>query len=362
LPNIYAHILNAFLASVLLIEIMRWLAPQLQLVDLPDARKRHDGEIPLCGGLAIFTAFMLTGIGFGPRYGIPWNMETGLGLLVLIGLADDRWRLRATTRLMAEFGAALLLVAAAGPFLLNLGTFLDVQFLLAPIVGMTLAVVFLVGTVNSINMLDGIDGLAGASTAAALFWLALIADRLGEMDLMLQALTLLAATIGFLVFNMRHPWRVRASVFLGDAGSHMLGAALAYFVIRLSTGENGMAFVTALWILVLPLTDTLSLMVRRTWAGKSALAPDRQHLHHLLVDRGLSHTVTAALLAGASTLCGAIGYLGFVAGIADSTMAIGLMIPVLLHCIVVWALSGNSARAGVRLYGQPRIPSIGDGQ
>lgn len=345
MPNLYAHLLNAILTAVLLIEIMRRIAPGFRLVDLPDLRKQHEGAVPLCGGLAIFGAFMVTAFGFDRLYEIHWYMAAGIGILVLTGAVDDRRGLRASTRLIVQAAAGMLLVLPGLAPTLNLGSVGGTSLLLPPLLGGALAILFLVGTVNAINMLDGIDGLAGASVAAALFWLALVAANAGDTAIVLQALVLLAATIGFLMFNMRHPWRAKASIFLGDAGSAMLGAFLAYFVIRLSAG-SGVAFVDALWILVIPIMDTLSLIVRRIAARRSPFSPDRMHLHHLLVDRGMPHAQAAAAISGASALCGAVGYFGIVFGVPDILMALGLALPVLAHIATVAVLTGTERRRG----------------
>lgn len=367
LPNLYAHLLNAILTTVLLIEVMRRVAPGFRLVDLPDLRKQHEGAVPLCGGLAIFGAFLITALGFDGHHEVPWYMAAGIGILVLTGAADDRWGLRAATRLVIQLCAALSLILPGMSLSIHLGYVGELPVLLSPLLGGALALVFLVGSVNAINMLDGIDGLAGASVAAALFWLALIAAHVGDTDVVLQALVLLAATIGFLVFNMRHPWRSKASVFLGDAGSAMLGAFLAYFVVRLSTGSS-VAFVSALWILVIPFMDTLSLIMRRIAARRSPFSPDRMHLHHLLVDRGMPHAQAAVLIAGVSALCGAIGYFGILFGVPDILMALGLAIPVAAHVAAVTALTGAGRSSNVQPAGNAGFvrrdtpPVMGGGQ
>ena len=367
LLNLYAHLLNAILMAVLLIEVMRRVAPAFRLVDLPDMRKQHEGAVPLCGGLAIFGAFMVTAFGFDGQYGVPWYMATGIGMLVVTGAIDDRLGLRAGTRLLIQLVAGLLLVLPGATLSLNLGSVGELPVLLPPVLGGMLAVVFLVGSVNAINMLDGLDGLAGASVAAALFWLALIAAHVNDTVTMLQALVLLAATIGFLMFNMRHPWRAKASVFLGDAGSAMLGAFLAYFVIRLST-DSGVAFVSALWLLVIPITDTLSLILRRIAARRSPFSPDRMHLHHLLVDHGMPHVQATGLMASASSVCGAVGYFGIVFGVPDVLMALGLAIPITAHITIVAVLTGSDRASKTQTSGSASFagretpPLMGGGQ
>mgnify|MGYP001026585996 CR=1 FL=1 len=348
--GLYVHMLNAFLLCVLLILSTRQIAGEIHLVDTPDARKWHEGNVPLSGGFAIFTAFMVAGIGFQPGLQIPWNWEIGLGMLVLLGMADDRWRLPPLPRLVVQTVAALILLSAF-PRPIDLGSFAGMElWQIAPLLGEVIAVLFVVGTVNAINMLDGVDGLAGASASAALFWLALIAFHEGAPLSALHALVLLAAVFGFLLFNLRHPWRAKAAVFLGDGGSLMLGAALAFFIINLSTGERSVAFPVLLWVVILPIADTLSLIVRRLASGRSPFSGDRSHLHHLLIDAGFSPAITTALISGASALCGAVAYCGVVFGLPDDLMLAGLVVPLCVHAALVHHLQTHRLEAPAEAY------------
>ncbi len=134
-------------------------------------------------------------------------------------------------------------------------------------------------------------------------------------------LLLMSATIGFLWFNLRHPWRRCAEVFMGDAGSMMLGAAVAFFMIRISADAgSGVPFIAMLWLVIIPAIDTVSLVVRRLAAGHSPLAADRQHLHHLLLDAGLSPAAVAGMIVAVSFALGGFGL-----------AAAALGAPVILH-------------------------------
>ncbi|WP_274425391.1 glycosyltransferase family 4 protein [Chelativorans sp. YIM 93263] len=344
LSGIYAHTLNAFLLSLVLVAGIRRFAPAFNLVDIPDARKMHEGTVPLCGGVAVFAAFMASSIGLERYLQFPWPWQMGLGMLVLLGVIDDRWRLPPAPRLAIQALAAALLISAL-PAPLNLGQFGGLMpFALSATASAALCIFFLVGTINATNMMDGVDGLAGVSVAGALFWLALVAVHIGDARIAMHSLILLAAVLGFLVFNLRHPWQPKASVFLGDGGSLMLGAALAFFIIGLSSGLNSPAFPILLWIVIVPIMDTLSLIARRVANRRNPLSPDRWHLHHLLIDSGVSPARTTALIAAASALCGAIGYLGVVLHMSDIAMAAGLLVPMLTHSATVLVLSSRPRR------------------
>jgi UDP-GlcNAc:undecaprenyl-phosphate GlcNAc-1-phosphate transferase len=336
----------AFLLSVTMVEALRRLAPALGLLDRPSVRKAHVGLVPLSGGPAMFLVYsaMLAGWaghGAGPA-AEAWWLVGALALLVGVGVLDDLRDLRPRTKLLIEILAALALcfgwpAGHGGPMLVSFGSVVALPDWLA----LTVTLLFVVGCINAFNMADGLDGLAGGLAAAALAGIAIVAMWL-ERGFVLQAsLLLLAVVLGFLVFNMRSPWRRRASVFMGDAGSMMLGCAIAGFIVSLSS--HGAAhraaiaspdmFPALLWLVALPVIDTLSLMVRRPLAGRNPMAADRRHLHHLLVDGGVSPPAAVFLLVGVAVLLGIIGLAGMLAGLPAGLMIVALSGPVFAHAL-----------------------------
>jgi len=342
-PTLAAHLLNGFLLAVVLVVWMQRIAPRLGFVDHPTARKAHEGVIPVCGGLAMFAAYVIGTLVLAPPLRAPWSFIGALTILVAVGAVDDRLNLRPLLRLIAQAMAAIAMVAFGGHMIGNFGSaFLDVQAVAAdpilPSLVFCVTVLFVVGLTNAFNMIDGLDGLAGGAAASALFWLALMASFLGRGEEITQLFLLLAVVLGFLVFNMRHRWRPRALVFMGDAGSTMLGAAIAYFIVDLSSGtQPTVPFPVLLWVCVIPVVDTLSLMIRRLHAGRSPFSPDRWHLHHLILERGLTHAATTGVIVGLSILFGAIAYVGTVYAVSDQLLTIGLLLPVAVHSLFVWA-------------------------
>lgn len=360
MPSMLAQVLCTFALTVLLVAWLRQAAVPLGLLDAPDARKQHDGKVPLCGGIAMFLTWGAVGYGWSPHFPIPAGLLLGLGLLVLVGLADDKWRLAPWPRLVMETLAAVALISTANISAINLG--LGQAFKptgMGYAITLAVLVVFAVGMMNAMNMMDGIDGVAGASAAGALFWLALMASHAGRPDLALHILLLLAATVGFLVFNMRNRWRAKAAVFLGEAGSVTLGGALAYFAITLAGGPGGLPLPALLWVLVVPYIDMASLVARRIHARRNPLSPDRWHMHHLLLHMGFSPAATAGMIAAASGLCGAIAYLGIVLDIPGPLMIAGLAVPVLAHTAVVWSATRTpQVKAEARNWRGSRLASV----
>jgi UDP-GlcNAc:undecaprenyl-phosphate GlcNAc-1-phosphate transferase len=335
MSSIFAYSVNAFAIAVLAIFGLREFAIRVGMVDRPNARKKHQGIIPVYGGIAVSLGFASSALGFSAPLRVPWYCAIAFGLLLVLGAVDDRFGLRAGPRLVVQTLAGLLLVTFGASVPLNVNAIIPTENL--PIlVSATICVGFIVGMTNAINMMDGIDGLAGLTAVGGLIWTAVLGAWVGQPAVAVHAVVLACAAVGFLLFNMRHPWHARGSVFLGDAGAMTLGAALAYFMVQLSTDTNGPSFLVLLWLVIVPVTDTLSLIVRRLIAGQSPLAADRRHLHHLLLDRGLTEAQASSLIAGTSAFCGAIGTLAIIMGINPGIMIAGLSVPVLLHTAFVF--------------------------
>jgi len=350
--------LLAFALSVAFCLGFRELAREWYLIDVPDARKTHDGNVPLCGGIAIFLSFSAAAL---LTLGVSGHANAvtllpGLVLILVTGVLDDRFNLPVAPRLAIQLLAAFLMLGMAGVWQIYLGLAADaiaapaaasgdtlLQLLSGPLF-LLVALAFIVGLVNAVNMSDGVDGLAGSASAAAFFWLAVIGFGVGEHRLGLQGLTLAAACLGFLVFNMRHRWRAKASLFLGDGGSTFLGAALAGFILILAGGTTAIPFPVLIWIVIVPVIDTLSLIVRRVSARRSPFSPDRQHLHHLLMDAGLSCGQTAVAVMMLNLMAGAVAFVAVRLDMAVWPMLLALAIPAAAHTLFVLHMTRGPRR------------------
>ncbi len=306
--NLLQIFATSFAFSVCIICALRPLAVRIGLVDTPCKRKQHVGHIPLVGGLAIYAAVLAMGLIFPfwrAQHG-GWLIGLGLALL-LIGLADDKWQVSASIRFLVEIGCSLVAAVYCDVRLDDLGSLLPgvggTLFWLA----IPLTVVGAVGAINSFNMSDGVDGLAGGLatlTFGALAWLAYPSNT----AVALQLTSLVGILLGFLVYNSRFFGRKRASIFMGDGGSILIGFALAWYLIRLSQGPGAVITpASALWLFALPLMDTMSIMSRRIARGQSPFAADREHLHHLLLATGLSVNATVLVKMSAQLVCILLG-------------------------------------------------------
>jgi UDP-GlcNAc:undecaprenyl-phosphate GlcNAc-1-phosphate transferase len=319
-----AAMVFACVACAGLVPVLARFAERVRLVDQPGGRKAHAAPVPLVGGLAIFVAVATAAALVGKPL-LAWFGAAGI--VIAIGVWDDAADLSPRWRFAAQILATCVMIAAAGVELRSVGNLLGGGSIGLWVFVLPLTIFSVVGVVNSVNMLDGMDGLAGSMALVALAWYGAVAWMQGLSSAFAIAALHAAALAAFLAYNLRLPWRPRALVFLGDAGSMLLGLALAWLAIDLTQGK-GRSFppIAALWVVLLPLADCVSLMVRRIRAGRSPFAPDREHIHHYLIARGLSHSQTLAVLVGISALFGAIGFFGWRWGVAEPVLFWGFFV------------------------------------
>ncbi len=257
--------------------------------------------IPRAGGLAIVAATLLAlgllALGFRPtrdlvahslsRYDAIWIGAIGI---VVLGVVDDIWRLKAGPKVLVEALIAVGLYAAGVRATTVWLPFGIVE--LGHSVGLAFTVIWIVGITNAFNLLDGIDGAAAGSAVFALLAMFVASATLGQPFVALSAVAMAGATLGFLPFNFPP-----ARIYLGDAGSLFLGFSLA--TLALAGATKGPAIVALAIPLVafgVPVLDTLIAVVRRGVRGAPLFRGDREHIHHRLLDLGLSNAQAAAIL------------------------------------------------------------------
>ena len=324
--------LGAFGLVVGLIPLLKRGALRAGFVDRPGGRKQHDAPVPPVGGLAVFPVFAGMVLLGRPALADLWCLAA-LGVLLVAGALDDRYNLPPRTKFAAQWIAALLLTMPGEGHLHALGDLLGFGDLTLGSAGSIMfPAIAAVLLVNAINLMDGLDGLAGGIGLAALFWIVAGGIMAGGGPGVMAPAILIGALSGFLVFNLRHPLRQRATVFLGDAGSLALGLALAWLSIRLAQrGEPGVHPIDIAWILALPIFDTCAQFARRLRQGRHPFDADRNHFHHHFLKVGFSPRRSAAAIAGLSFLLGGIGFAGTRLGAPDWAMAYGWAGLLLLH-------------------------------
>ena len=349
--------LAAFLTCALLIPLSLPLAQRFGLVDRPGGRKQHLCPTPVTGGLCILLSIIAVGLIFDPMPAVRLPVFfTCAALLVVVGAWDDLRELNWRFRIAVQVAVAMLMAQWAGLEVRNLHDVFGVDSL--GWLGLPFTAFVVVGVINALNMADGVDGLAGGQAIVSLLLFAGFALYAGDLLAVHRLLGLAGAVAGFLLWNSRFPWQPQARVFLGDAGSMLIGFAIAWYAVRL--GQNPahpISPVLGPWTIALPLIDCTVLMVRRCREGRSPFAADRNHLHHLLLAAGYS---PAAIAFGLAVL--SLG-LGLAAAMA---VKLGVYRPLLvLAFLVLWfayyALTAERARA-VRFFRaiHPRLRSSSD--
>lgn len=261
------------------------LAEPLGLVDRPNSRKLHQGHIPLVGGLSVFIGVLVSALWFGGFSHFVQMLLATSAVLALLGALDDRYDLSVRARLLAQTIAILTMIGTTGIYIHSVGQLFGHELTLGWL-GVPFTVIAVIGLLNAFNMMDGIDGLAGGLslvTIGAMLLYSNAAQIHGPTTLMLLTgcalLPYLATNLGL----------VGRKIFLGDAGSMMLGYLFAWTLIDFSQATpRHISPIDVLWCVALPVLDTLAVMYRRLRQGKSPFKPDRGHIHHILLSAGLS--------------------------------------------------------------------------
>ena len=287
---------------------MRPIARRLGLVDRPDARKCHRGRVPLIGGLCFFLGTIAGSLYLGYIDRFVAGLLVPCALIVMTGAVDDLHNLSVRSRLVIQTCAAGLVIAATGVYLDHTGQIFGADGFNLGIVGIPITIIAVIGLINAFNMLDGIDGLAASLAMVSIGAIMLFANAdWPTLGVMLLLQVLFASLVPYLFVNLG--WPDGRKIFMGDAGSTLIGFLLGWSLIYLShRGVQRLAPVDALWCVALPVMDTLAVMFRRMRKGQSPFKPDRQHLHHLLQDTGCSPRTTLAAIVSSGGGLALIGY------------------------------------------------------
>jgi UDP-GlcNAc:undecaprenyl-phosphate GlcNAc-1-phosphate transferase len=307
----------AFVTGLLILALRR-PAHRWGLVDQPGGRKRHAGAVPLTGGVAITAGFVVALIFNFSAFAQLSALFAGILLLALLGLLDDLGEVSAGTKLLVQVMAALLMTSWGANFLVNLGDLFTTNPINTRHWAIPLTVFATLAVVNSINMFDGIDGLAGSLAFVMLACFTGFAWTVGDVNAARILIVLSGAVAGFLFFNLPWPLRGQHRTFMGDAGSMVLGFAISWFAVSLTQrAGDSVPPPVMLWVLGIVLMDVFTVTVRRLARRRSPMAPDRDHLHHMLMRRGYSARVTLMILVGANAASAGIGAAMWRLGVPD---------------------------------------------
>lgn len=294
--------LTSFAITFLGIPSIIRIAEIKHLFDEPDERKVHKTRVPTLGGLAIFAGMIFSMTFWSTQKEIVelQYILSSIIILFFIGMKDDLFNLVAYKKLLGQLIASFILVHWAG---IRITSFFGIFGIheLSILESYVFSMFTMVVITNSFNLIDGIDGLAGSVgiLAASVFgtWYFLA----GQTQYVVLSASLIGSLMAFLYYN-----RTPSRIFMGDTGSLMVGIVLSILAIKFIEMNRVIPFdglykikkipVITIGILIIPLFDTLRVFSIRMLQGKSPFSPDRNHLHHLIVDLGFSHLQTTGLL------------------------------------------------------------------
>ncbi|RPJ09733.1 MAG: undecaprenyl/decaprenyl-phosphate alpha-N-acetylglucosaminyl 1-phosphate transferase [Spirochaetaceae bacterium] len=271
--------------------------------DRPNHRKIHKVMIPRLGGVGIFTSFFLSIIIVPIVFNAFFNIQSynsldirflsiflGFFIIYLLGLMDDFVSLKAIFKLLIQIVAAS--VVTAGGYVVNKITLPYIGTFPLGVLAYPLTIIWIVGITNALNLVDGMDGLGGGIAAFASFSMGIISLIQNEVAPAIMAFALFGAIIGFLKFNFPP-----AKIFMGDSGSLFLGFALAVLpLMGISRAGSFSALLIPITVLMVPIIDTLAAIIRRIKKRTSIAAPDKEHIHHKLLDLGFSEKKILAVI------------------------------------------------------------------
>jgi UDP-GlcNAc:undecaprenyl-phosphate GlcNAc-1-phosphate transferase len=288
----------AFFVVLLGTPFVKRLAYRVNALDEPEARKVHTQEMPRLGGLAICMGFWATVILTQEMTRELYGLLAGGLLITLVGLFDDIKGVTPKTKLFVQLIAAILVMVAGVKvdFITHpLNEVIYLQYLAYPV-----TLLWIIGITNAVNLIDGLDGLAAGVSAIAAITLGVVAYLETSQEAAVLAFLLAASILGFLRYNF-HP----AKIFMGDTGSLFLGFNLSVIaIITMTKSTTVFSVILPVIILGIPIADTLFAIIRRYVGGKPIFAADKDHLHHRLLNMGLSHKGTVLSIYGLSIVLG----------------------------------------------------------
>ncbi len=306
MENVIVGCISAFIISFYAMPIIIQVSKMKKLYDVPNDRKIHATPIPSLGGLGIYIGFIFSLLMNADITPVIKEFQYFLAcftVVLIFGTKDDILILLPFKKFLGQLIIAAIVILKAGLYITSFHGFATLTHIPTTlayfITGLTIVVIM-----NAFNLIDGVDGLAGSVGIVSTLTFALFFHLSGDHFYALLAFVFCASLVAFLIFNYSP-----AKIFMGDTGAMMLGLINAILVIRfINTAEtvnllpNASSPAMGFGILMIPLLDTLRVFGIRMMHGRSPFSPDRNHLHHQLLDKGMTHRGVALSISGFSIL------------------------------------------------------------
>jgi len=329
MASYFIAFISAVIISFIMTPLARKLAIKVGALDVPkDARKIHKKPMPYFGGLAIYVSIMACMFVYMPHTRINIFIMAGATIIVLTGIVDDMYGMPAKVKMLMQLIAAVVAIVGGVQinFITNPLSATGMSYLLSWL-SIPITLFWIVGITNTINLIDGLDGLASGVASIAATTLLFTAATMGHDFIMMQCAIIAGASLGFLPFNFNP-----AKIFMGDAGSLLLGYMLAVTSISgMVKSVAAVALAVPLFALGLPIFDTAFAIIRRFINKKPIMEADKEHLHHKLMKIGLNQRQTVLVMYFISMVLGIVAVI-----IADADPFIGIAVAAVVVIVVFY--------------------------
>ncbi|HOZ85285.1 MAG TPA: MraY family glycosyltransferase [Niabella sp.] len=335
----------SFIVAFLAIPMVMLIADKKRLYDIPDERKVHTRPIASLGGVAIFLAFSFSSIlciDFRNNSDFQYFLAAAF-LMFFVGLKDDLVLLSAFKKLVAQIITAAIIIHLGGIKIENLFGLMGFDSI-SPIYGIPLTYVTIILIINAFNLIDGIDGLAGSLSLMATLLLGTYFAIAGIHEFAALSFSLSAALLAFIIFNF-YP----AKIFMGDSGSLLIGMICSILVLKFinvassptATIPIPSAIAIGISLILIPVVDTLRVFAIRIIRGRSPFSPDKNHVHHLLLEKGFSHASISLLCLSSNIVI--IGFVYFFRNLGNTFLMIS-MFSISMIVLGILFISSHSKR------------------
>ncbi len=328
--NVFIIVIVTFLASLILVPIVKKIALHINAMDEPNERKIHKVPMPRLGGLAIFLAFLLGYIFYGDVSTQMLSILIGGFLLILVGIVDDINPVKARYKLIVQIIAATIVVLYGELYFTNV-TLLGFNIYFNEFWGSLTSIIFIVAITNAINLIDGLDGLAAGISSIYFLTIAIIAfilNRIGGLDVIIS-LIMLGSTLGFLFHNFPP-----AKIFMGDTGSLFLGFMISIIALLGYKVTTFTSLIVPIVILAIPIFDTVFAIFRRILKGQNIGVADKEHFHHQLLKMKYSPTKSILIIYAIDIAFAAVSIF-YVLGDNQIAIAIYVILMILLLFVIL---------------------------
>ncbi len=325
----------AFLITFAATPIVSYLANAIGAMDIPkDNRRMHSKAMPLLGGLAIFYGFLVALLCFVNISGQIFGLLMGALIIVALGILDDIKPVSPIIRLIGQTLAALIAIyyGIRIEFIANPIPFFDTPYLSFGVFAIPITVIWIVGITNALNLLDGLDGLTAGVASIISVSLLSISLITRNIEIAIITIAVAGAGFGFLPHNF-HP----AKIFMGSTGATFLGYILACSsIMGLFKSYSIISVSVPLLLLGLPIFDMAFAMIRRILRGQSPMKADKGHLHHRLIDMGLTQRQAVGVLYLISALLSMSAVVLLLGGVLRALVFVGAVIIMLITGVFLW--------------------------